>query len=87
MALTNGYSQVIDIVATVYIGIKENLNNNLKLCLPVWFDAKALLAISDSILNTSLLDLAAKLICQGGEQGLPFLLGLSSAQFLHLSNS
>lgn len=51
---------------------------------PVWFDAKALLAISDSILNTSLLDLAAKLICQGGEQGLPFLLGLSSTQFLHL---
>ena len=54
--------------------------------IPVWFDAKALLAISDSILNTSLLDLAAKLICQGGEQGLPFLLGLSSAQFLHLLN-
>ena len=30
VALTNGYSQVIDIVDTVYIGIKENLNNNLK---------------------------------------------------------
>ena len=30
VALTNGYTQVIDIVATVYVGIKENLNNNLK---------------------------------------------------------
>ena len=87
VALTNGYSLVIDIVATVYVGIKENLIITWKLCVPVWFDAKALLAISDSILNTSLLDLAAKLICQGGEQGLPFLLGLSSTQFLHLSNS
>ena len=26
----DGYSQVIDFVATVYVGIKENLNNNLK---------------------------------------------------------
>ena len=32
MALADGdsYSQVIDFVATVYVGIKENLNNNLK---------------------------------------------------------
>ena len=30
LASGDGCSQVIDIVATVYIGIKENLNNNLK---------------------------------------------------------
>ena len=43
---------------------------------PVRLDSKALFAVSDRVLNTSLLDAAVKLLGQGGEQGLPLLLGL-----------
>ena len=54
---------------------------------PVRLDGEALFAVSDCILNTSLLDTTVKLLCQGEEQGFPLLLGLGRPQLVHLSQT